>query len=120
MFRPAGDPPAGSEMNLGLPRRPLLVGSLAPALRWRLATAESQEQQASKHFGLPQGLAKIRGRQPECQPTLSREAGARFRQSTPGTEPRQPPPQPRRARQTPMPFAANVAVEAESAGESLS
>src|SRR6266567_2338503 len=112
VFGPAGYSPLGPETNLGLPRRPLLVGSLAPALHLRTATAQSQERRASKHFGLPQGLVKIRGRQPERRLILPREAGARFRQLTLETGPRQPRRQPRRARQTPMPFAANAAVEA--------
>src|SRR5207237_6216821 len=115
MFGPAEDPSSGSEMNSDLANPPPLVASLPLKLHLRLAIAQSQEQLASKDFGVVVALPKIRERRRERQSTLSREAGARSRQPTPETGPRQPPPQPRRARQTPTPRAANVVVEAESA-----
>jgi hypothetical protein len=120
MFGFAEDPPLGSERNSELLRCPSLVGSLTPKLHLRLVIAQSQEQLASKDFGPLQALAKIRERQPERQSTLLREAGARIRQPTPETGPRRPQPQLRRVRQKPMLFAANAAVEAGLAAESLS
>ena len=61
MFGPVGDPSLGPERNSERPRRPLLVGSLAPAPHLRLVTAQSQEQLASKHFGLLQGVGEASG-----------------------------------------------------------
>src|SRR5215831_10951636 len=85
MVGPAEDPALESQRNSNQHYHQRLVVSLAPELHLRLAIAQSQEQLASKHFGLPQALAKIRGRQRERRSILPRETGARFRQSTPGT-----------------------------------
>src|SRR5215813_15628065 len=120
MSGPAGDPTLESERNSKQQHRRLLVASLAPKPHLRLVTTQSQEQLASKHFELPPAFAKVRARRPERRVILPREAGARFRQSTPETGPQQPPPQPGRARQMPTPFAANAAVGAGWAAELLS
>src|SRR6266498_2512151 len=113
------DPEMRLETNLVLPHRPSLISSLTPNRHLRLVIAQSQEQLVSQHCGLLPPLAKLRVRQPGCLST-SLEVVAKFRRSPLETGPRQPPPQPRRERQMPMPFVASAAVEAGPAAESLS
>jgi len=108
------------QMDWELPCRPQPVGSRLPERHSRLAITQSQEQLAPKHFGLLPASVKTRERQPERRSPSSREADVRSCRSTQETEPLQLLPQPRRARQMPMQFAANAEVEVESVVELLS